>query len=268
LCNHKRTPKQRHHETRIFIPGIQTLKSEDIFSLPKEYSHYIKNVLRLRPGAEITAVASLSYKDKIYLQQEEKIFVARCLLEKEDILLISKIEFSDPPQNIVATLAIATSKGDTIENSVVKATELGVDNIIVWQSERSIAKLQTDKLNRLKLLALSSSSQAGRLTIPNILYCDSIHTLAEYLIEACNPEQSFWGSLKPGTPLYSTLELAQKPVQLIIGPEGDFTDKEEDYLKEVGFTSYSLGSRRLRVETAVLSSIFAFETAFEINHHK
>ena len=63
------------------------------------------------------------------------------------------------------------------------------------------------------------------------------------------------GSLN-GAKTISQLNLgAEKPIHIIIGPEGDFSDQEIKKMKKAGVQFYSLGERRLRAETAVLATL-------------
>ena len=49
---------------------------------------------------------------------------------------------------------------------------------------------------------------------------------------------------------YLQNKLSCAKIFIVVGPEGGITDKEEEYLNEIGFESISLGSRIMRAETA------------------
>ena len=50
------------------------------------------------------------------------------------------------------------------------------------------------------------------------------------------------------------------PVELLVGPEGGFSEREEDIARTVGFTALSLGPRVLRAETAPLAALAAMQS--------
>ena len=140
-----------------------------------------------------------------------------------------------------------------------KATELGISKIIPMTTSRSIIRLnegkEDKKLERWRRICKEASEQAHRETIPDV----------ESIIDIMNMP------LLPGLNLVcSTVEKEKNikyilqnhrdydRINIVIGPEGGLSEKEEKHLKELGFIPVTLGSNIMRVETVpifVLSTI-------------
>jgi len=129
---------------------------------------------------------------------------------------------------------------------------LGVTSIIPIKTERSIVKIdeskQEKKKNRWVTICKEASEQSHRVTVPKI---HNIMTLKELLNN--KKKLNLICSLNDNTkPLQEYLTNEVKEILFIIGPEGGFAPKEEEFLLANGFESTSLGKRVLRVETAAI----------------
>ena len=134
-----------------------------------------------------------------------------------------------------------------------KATELGVNKIIPVVMERSIVHLDNDrqskKIERWTKICKEASEQSMRVTIPVITEVKRITDLKSLegvklvcsTLEKENTIKMFLQSNK-----------SYDKINIVIGPEGGLSLKEEDYLKSIGFTPVSLGKRIMRVETVPL----------------
>ena len=144
------------------------------------------------------------------------------------------------------TIAIAPTKNhDRFEWFVEKATEIGVDEIvplICTHSER-----RTVKIDRLKNISISALKQSQKTFLPIIHEAVSFVDFAKQN----NTEQKFICTCD--APNSQHLKNICKPNQnysVLIGPEGDFSPEEIKLALENNFTETSLGSSRLRTETA------------------
>ena len=104
------------------------------------------------------------------------------------------------------------------------------------------------KIARWETICKEASEQSHRVTIPQI---HNIMTMKELLNQ--KQELNLICSLNDETkPLEEYLNKEIKSILFIIGPEGGFSKKEEDFLIENGFKATTLGKRVLRVETAAI----------------
>ncbi len=151
-------------------------------------------------------------------------------------------------------LLLAIPKGSKLDDSVRMATELGVDEIALFQAERSVPRWDEararSRIDRLTRIAAEAAAQCERTDIPAIL---GPKPCAEWL-EAL-PSSAFrvvFGARADGI-----LTLADTPEQVwcAIGPEGGFSAEELGAFEAAGFTAASLGPFVLRVDTAVSAAL-------------
>lgn len=145
-------------------------------------------------------------------------------------------------------IAIAPTKNiNRLEWFLEKTTELGIDAITFVQCDRSERK--TIRLDRLEKIVLSAAKQSIKATFPEL------HDLTSFSDFVQKAEADFKGiahcQRDDLTPL-KALAAEPKSLVLLIGPEGDFSEREVALAKEHGFGEIGLGKSRLRTETAGL----------------
>ncbi|SVA17458.1 uncharacterized protein METZ01_LOCUS70312 [marine metagenome] len=148
-------------------------------------------------------------------------------------------------------LAIAVLKKSRFEFLIEKATELGVNKISIIRMDRCGKQRVQD--SRLKKLILSSAKQCGRSVFPEIEEFSSLTNFIDQStdkIVAANWEGklSLSNYLSPGF---------KSAFCILIGPEGDFSSNELDVLNQKKIPLVTLGSRRLRSETAGIYALSA-----------
>ena len=215
-------------------------KDNNNFVLSDSDIHHIKKVMRCKNNDKIEIV----YEKKVYL----------CNIDDIDNLNLSIIEeyCEDRESNINLTVAVSLVQEQKLDLILQKLTELGVSTIIPIKTERSIVKIDNSKEEKKKLrwqtICKEASEQSHRVTIPNI---ENIMTMKELL--NYKKELNLICSLNDNTkPLEEYLTKDLQEVLFVIGPEGGFSKKEEDFLIENGFECTTLGKRVLRVETAAI----------------
>ncbi|MBF0634247.1 MAG: 16S rRNA (uracil(1498)-N(3))-methyltransferase [Nitrospinae bacterium] len=216
--------------------------------------HHIRNVLRLKPGDEITVSSGSSGKFACEIAQ----------IEKDQVTAIAVRKLSITQSAVPATtLAQSAPKARKMDDIVRMACEMGVVKIIPVIAERSLATREADvsasKLDRWRAIALSAARQCGSPGVAEITAPVSLHDLPS----ATNASLRivFWeGETKS---LKSVLDDAPRPDSIIalIGPEGGFSRDEVDFLVSKGFKTASLGVTTLRTETAGIVALSA------IHHH-
>ena len=153
-------------------------------------------------------------------------------------------------------MAVCPTKNmDRYEWFAEKATELGVDVIVPLISDHSIRT--TVKKERLEALVLSATKQSLKSCLPEVE--DSV-SVSDFLLRDFGE-----GALKliahceegEKKTIREYVSTSQKPLNVVImiGPEGDFSQREIALAKEKGFLPLTLGSSRLRVETAAVVSV-------------
>jgi len=143
-------------------------------------------------------------------------------------------------------IAIAPTKNiDRIEFFVEKAVEMGISEITFLQTEKTERK--NINLDKIRKQAIAASKQSLRFHFPVI---NDLIKLQDFL-KNIDPERTFVAHC------HENLERAElkniphfESITFLIGPEGDFSEKEIFYLSNSKIKSVSLGSQRLRTETA------------------
>ncbi len=155
---------------------------------------------------------------------------------------------SESPLRLV--LAQAALKADKMDLIVEKATELGVTEIVVYTSERSLGHPSPARQARWQRIARSATKQSQRSVVPAIvasLAFDALLTRSEDLrILFC---------ARGATSSIADVRGAPQSVLAVIGPEGGFGDSEMARAAARGFHMLGLGPRTLRAETASLAAI-------------
>jgi 16S rRNA (uracil1498-N3)-methyltransferase len=141
-------------------------------------------------------------------------------------------------------------KQDRLEFIVEKAVELGVRELIFFRGEHSVK--QNMRLGRLKSIAVSAMKQSLRAWLPNLQVYNSLEEiLKDY--STCN----FIAARQGSTRSFGTIkkkDLKEKPC-LLIGPEGGLSKNELDHLQKQEAQFISLGTSRLRTETAAITGL-------------
>ena len=210
-------------------------KNNNHFILSDSDIHHIKKVMRCQNN------------DKIEIVFEKKVYL--CNIDNVESLTLSILDSyeEDRESNVNLTVAVSLVQEQKFDLILQKLTELGIDNIIPVKTERSIVKLDSKKEEK-KTICKEASEQSHRVTIPKV---HDVITLKQLLNE--KKELNLICSLNDNTkPLSVYLQPNIKDILFVIGPEGGFAKKEEEFLIENGFESTTLGKRVLRVETAAI----------------
>lgn len=172
-------------------------------------------------------------------------------ITKSEITLasISKVKSVIPSKNVFLYLSLI--KRDNFELVVQKATELGVSAIIPILSDRSEKKHL--RLDRLQSIAIEASEQCGRgdiLNIKDICSLDEAISLSKEQVACFNFDTT--EKLISYKNAIERKELSS--VALFIGPEGGWSDHENDLFKKNSVQSVTLGNLILRAETAAIAA--------------
>ena len=209
------------------------------FSLTKSESKHAIRTLRLRQHDEICLLDGFGKGYRACIEIPDSNCVSGIILE---IL-------PDYGENkFFIHLGMALIKRDRFEFILEKATEMGVQEITPLYLDRCVKK--TVNSQRCEKIIIAAAKQSHRSRFP-IVYPPV--NLQEYFV---HPRvQAIAGHMNAvGTLTVRDLN-TDFPVHVIIGPEGDFSDREMNLMEENGVAYFNLGNRRLRSETAALNSI-------------
>jgi len=136
---------------------------------------------------------------------------------------------------------------------IQKTTELGIQKFIPILSERTIVK--EINIQRLKKIVVEASEQSNRISVPEI---KNIETLKNFLDKFPNQGTLIFCDINCDKSNLKNILSKNKsgPVCILIGPEGDFSEKERQLIiekKEI--VSMSLASNILRAETAAIAAV-------------
>ena len=169
--------------------------------------------------------------------------------------------------NFHLTLAQAIPKGNRFDLIIEKCTEIGVSQFIPVITERTIAGATEVKLNRWKKVAIAAMKQCTRSVLPEIKSVQNLESVFQ-----SKEIYDFQLIAQPDATNKSLAEVIFEKKQkvshltkiktgiLLVGPEGGFTINEATQAEEWNFNCFSLGSRRLRSETAgIVASAIVME---------
>jgi 16S rRNA (uracil1498-N3)-methyltransferase len=207
--------------------------------------HYILTVMRRQSGDNIVL---FNGRDGEWLAVVEPVERRRCRLAIADRLRPQRAEPGP-------ALLFAPLKRIRQEFLIEKATELGVARFEPVFTQRSVV----DRINRSRVLsiAIEAAEQSGRLTVPEF----EPPTSLDERLENWPPDRLlyFGDETGAGEPLLETLQ-QRGAGDLLIGPEGGFTDEELDDLRgREPLVPISLGPRLLRAETAALAALACWQ---------
>ena len=224
---------------------------DELLTITGPEVNHIRNVMRLKPGEEISVSIGGDGKEYRYgiesYTEDSVLCRLRFVKDKEVELPVKVLLFQGLP------------KADKMDLIVQKAVELGAAEIIPVSMERCVVKLDAGKAAkktaRWQTIAESAASQSRRSIIPRVLAPMSMKEAVEYAKEQTDVRvipyelQEDDGSVKQ---YLESLKEGQS-VSIFIGPEGGFAPGEVELAKGAGIRPISLGRRILRTETAGLA---------------
>jgi len=186
--------------------------------------------------------------------------------EKHGAVQIVGCNLSTAEPTVNCKLFIAFSKGDRLDYAIQKSVELGVTEILLFESERCVA-VPNDipkKVTRLSRIALETAKLCGRGIIPAVSYAGDFTSAVENAVKSSDLTLFFYESeekvhIKSILQQYFHKPLKDKKyeISIITGPEGGFALHEVDYARSKGIPIITLGPRILRSETAPVVALAA-----------
>ena len=205
--------------------------------LNKSQSHYLTKVMRINENEVFS------------LFNNNGEWVAKILRISKSIVefkVIKKIRQKEKIKEL--WLAFSPIKSNYQNFMIQKATELGVTKFIPIIFERTIVR----KINkeRFEKIVIEASEQSNRINVPLIEPTQNLDNLLK------NPMDLIFTDLNSTNTKLDKSKFTNKPVCIIIGPEGDFSEAErEKILSFRGVQPFKINENILRSETAVISAI-------------
>lgn len=226
------------------------LSPDSVVELPDNVVRHL-NVLRVKNTEEIVL---FNGNGKSYPALPD-------VLEKRHAsvrILREEVTDNESPLNI--TLVQAVSSAERMDFTLQKSVELGVAEIRPVISERCVVRLSGERAEkrvaRWQEIVVSACEQSGRNIVPKVL---PLTTYAQALQQLPQETTKLLMSLNRAQKLSDVRPQSGKVV-FMVGPEGGWTEKEEQQAFDAGFQSVTLGKRVLRTETASLAAIAAMQT--------
>ena len=222
------------------------------FDLPPDAAHHASRVLRLRTGDTVeifdgTGNACHGMISDLGPRHVTVTGIAEVRNKRES-----------PLHTLLAQALCSSEKMDWI---IQKSTELGVTEIQPLATERSVARLSVDRtarrLDHWQQVAISACEQCGRNVLPLI---HQPLDIMDWLQQVKTMTGAKYILLPDGTAnLHGRTESHGKAVMLV-GPEGGFSQAENDTAIHCGFTPIRLGARVMRTETAAIAGLAVLQT--------
>ncbi len=239
------------------------LRKDDVVPLLPERVHYLRTVLRRKPGDRVLLFNGNDGEFDAEIATLEKKTGAARILERKRA----------PQAEPDLWLLFAGVKRAAQETIVQKATELGASHIVPVRTERTVAAKAN--IERLRLIALEATEQCDRLSLPHVL---DMRPLTERLgdwpserrlmfcDEAGDDETQEWGGAEGrAAPALEALNASRSKTDkwaVLIGPEGGFSPGERAALRAKPFvTPVTLGPRILRADTAAIAALTLWQAA-------
>lgn len=225
-------------------PGTNSLPAEwtdAVLHLTEDDSRHAMKTLRLKPGDAIAVTDGRGNQySAIITPSTGKLTTFRITDTR-----------TTPPRPFSIRICVAPTKSpDRIEWFVEKAVEIGVERVSFFfgkHSERRVLKLE-----RIEKIAAAAMKQSLQSWLPQfddaVPFADLLQTIGEpqRFIAHLPADESPANLIKAATPGGHYV--------VLIGPEGDFSDTELNQARDAGFQLTTLGSNRLRTETAALAA--------------
>ena len=223
---------------RLFFP--ESLSINLTAKLDRSQSHYVNKVMRIKVNETFSLFNSggeWEAKVKEITKGIVEFIVTKQLRHKENSKEI--------------WLAFSPIKSNYFHFMIQKATELGVTKFLPIIFDRTIVrKINKDRLQK---IIIEAAEQSNQINVPSI---EKPQNLKSFLSENKNTIDLIFTDLNSENKKFDAKKLTNKPICLIIGPEGDFSESErEEVLSFNSVKPIKINENILRSETAAISAI-------------
>ncbi len=239
---------------RFFVDEVRGGRAQ-IFG---DDAHHLTRVLRVETGQKY----EISDNDNVYLAEIDA--------ARKDLVSFSVLEKLGAAENqLPIAIVAALIKFDRFEWLVEKATELGVDSIVPFMSDRSekgLDRAAAKRVSRWRKIAREASEQSRRAKLPAIAdpvsFPDALANDAS--VKLVLEEQAGTAPILSALP---TTWPADSSVAILVGPEGGWTDRERSAFAASFWTPVSLGNTILRAETAAIAGLAVISSSWSVSNY-
>ena len=223
---------------RLYHPDSIVENSTNLLS--KEHTHYVANVMRLKRGSIVNLFNN---------EGEWESEIVFCEKERVEVRFLKKVK--EPQKKNKIELAICLVKKNPMEIILQKATELGVSKIIPIISERTeVKELNYD---RAKKIVIEATEQSNQMFPPEIF---KVVKLKDFLKDLDQTTKLLFGDVNSKDNLSIKKFKNLKSLTILIGPEGDFSPSEREFILSFSqVMPFTISKNILRSDTAVISAI-------------
>lgn len=225
---------------------------EGVNVLPEEEAIHVVRVLRMKDGDALRLVDGRGGTAAGHLTSVSK---------RSAAVLVEEVQRETArPRGLVLVVA-PTKHTDRFEWLLEKATELGVEEIVPVWTERS--ERRVDKHDRWSKVVVAATKQCQRLWKPELRPSCELRKLFAAFPELMGRDGAVAHCMEsvsgaPAKESWKTWQESRDHAWLAIGPEGDFSEGEVQWLVEHGAHPVHLGDLRLRTETAGMAAVAQF----------
>ena len=217
--------------------------------LQREEAHHCVKVLRHAVGDAIHTIDGTGNYFPATIKEIQK---DKVLLELGE----AQSNWGEIPYHISIGISPLTKK-DRFEWFLEKSVELGIGHITPILCKRT-GPGRLPKPERMEKILLAATKQSKRSRIPTL---NSLVPFERYLSESqAEVRMLAWCKATEAFQAHKGAIMDSHSLDILIGPEGDFTDAEVDQAIDKGLLPISLGHNRLRTETAALFTLSALKT--------
>lgn len=248
---------------RFFLPPEAIHQDRVLF--PETVFRQLHHVLRIKPGEQIIVLDNLGSQFQVQME---------VITPQEISGLILGKSAADGEPSIYLRLFFSITQREKVEWILQKCTEIGVTAFFPFVSTYSLARekgMDVSRLRRWEKIIQEAAEQCSRGRLPVLNGVATLHEVVAKVSHRREFNLLAWESEKD-LHLHSLMsELLPKlepgkTVNIFIGPEGGFAEGEVEMMKKAGFTSFSLGKRIYRVETAAMAAcllvLYDLDSAF------
>lgn len=228
-------------ERYFFVPNAE--KEQE---LPQEEAVHAARVLRLKEGDSIFLMdgCGIFYKAEVTMVTGK-----RCAYT-----IMESLPQERPWRGRLHIAMAPTKMMDRVEWMAEKATEIGIDELSFLECQFSERRhMRADRIDKIVVAATKQSRKAWKPAVHELQtfksFIDTPREGQKFICHCYNEveRESLAAILRNSNP--------DEDVTVLIGPEGDFSIDEVRYALNHGYRSVTLGSQRLRTETAALVAV-------------
>jgi len=226
------------------VHTLNTLQAGQEVMIVDRSAHYLSRVLRVAAGQTI-----------VLFNGDGHDYVAEVIRpgKKQVILSVTSRLPGTAESSLKITVVQAISRGERMDQTLQKCTELGVAAFRPLLSKRVEVRLRAEKyakrLEHWQRVVISACEQSGRAVVPEVL---GPLEFDDWLVMEPAGQRLV---LAPGAETSLAGVKLNDVAELVVGPEGGFSDTELELMGSRGIEAVSLGPRVLRTETAAPAAV-------------